>query len=228
MSLIPNGVVRHTLWRLSGGSTCIFQLPLSDDEIASAHKMRMVLELCRRGRVGAHASLTFCRGAHKVFSIPMVSGCALYFRCLLLAPALFARCLEFIMSSRPRSYYRCLLELADLQPIVDIPQDRLSQLSAAFFLGLLRGQIPDFDAAERRAILGEAGVLGVLDDGQAAAQGEILPALEPPRAEDIVGVGAGGADIFDEFAGLPPVRLHRALHTLSCQRPTQGLHPMPQ
>jgi hypothetical protein len=139
----------------------------------------------------------------------------LYFRALLEMPQLFARGLLSIMSGRPHGYYRCLLELPDLQPLLAIQDADVCTMTNAQFLGMLKGQVPNFDDAPLALEDAHGGLLA-LQDGHWNGAGAIADQPSaPPRAHEVVGPVAAGADEFDELQTVDMVTHTMTMTTLS-------------
>jgi hypothetical protein len=200
LGLVPSSVMLPTVYNAQVDTVGALCLPLYPDEYASAHKLRLVLELQRQGWQGMHAALTYTSGSPKEFSLSMVPNSSLYFRSLLQAEDMFDRGLQHVLSGRPHGYYRCLLELPNLAPLIAIADADLVIMTNDHFLVLLRGQGLDF-VADPLLALADAEVEGADLIDPLAIEDDIEP-LAPPRAAEVVGPIAGGADEFDELQTL--------------------------
>ncbi len=102
------------------------------------------------------------------------------------------------MCSRPHCYYRCLLELLDLAPLLAFEDADLCSMKNEHFMTMLRDQVPDLSDA----------VLALEDvpvDMLALGDVEVPvgPPAAPPLAHEVVGHIAAGIDVFDELLTVP-------------------------
>ena len=108
---------------------------------ADAHKLEIVLDLMLQGWIGVRdASKPHIIGGDKTFSWHMTSRSKLYFAALLNASSLQRKGLLTILASMPHSYYRCLLELDSLQPLLMLTDADLKTLPELRFQACLKGQ----------------------------------------------------------------------------------------